>query len=153
METCSEGWTAGGRGLFLVPLLGDAGQDAEVPRSLRLHRPSASWRPAPASDMASPASSRRGARTRGRGREPGVSTCISVQAGNKTAHSREVVQETSIKETLSMGAIRLRAPQGRRAPPSPPCSLSYPFRGESRDCWVSSLSSSKSPLHAFTPVL
>lgn len=69
----------------------------------------------------------------------------------QTACSREVIQKTSVKETLSMRAFRLRTPNGLRVPPSPPCHLSDPFRGESRGVGVSSLSASRAPLCAVAP--
>ena len=69
----------------------------------------------------------------------------------QTACSREVIQKMSIKETLSMGAFRLRTPNGLRVPPSAPCHLSDPFRGESRGVGVSSLSASRAPLCAVAP--
>lgn len=129
-----------------------------TPRLLVLFGPASPWRPgvlppAPASGITSPVSSKQcaGSRAGGDGEGPRGIYMYQCSGRKQTACSREVIQKTSVKETLSMGAFRLRTPNGLRVPPSPPCHLSDPFRGESRGVGVSSLSASRAPLCAVAP--
>ena len=128
-----------------------------TPRLLVLSGPASPWRPgvlplAPASGITSPVSSKQCAGSRRDGEGPWGVYMYQCSGREQTARSREVIQKTSIKETLSMGAFRLRSPNSFRVPPLPPCHLSDPFRGESRGVRVSSLSASRAPFRALAPV-